>query len=79
MTRQQQQRIPVAELCGLRELQAGLAHIFRSEASLQWEIRMHRDEYQRAGALYQFGRRLMFHRPTFEQTALRIARQKVAA
>lgn len=68
----------LSELVTVRELQPQLAHIFRTPAALEWELRLHRAEYVEGGALFIVARRLLAHPPTFEKIALRIGARKVA-
>jgi hypothetical protein len=60
-------------------LQRELAHIFPSQGSLDWEVRVNRREYVAAGAIFEVAGRLLAHPPTFARTALGIGARKVAA
>lgn len=69
-------RLPVGELKSLAELQVELAHLFPSAAGLEWEVRVHKEEYVHAGALVKIGRRWMVHPPTFKDTMLAIGARR---
>ena len=63
----------------MRELQQLLAKQFPSAGSMEWQVRTHRAEYVRAGAIFEIAGRLMAHPPTFQRVALEIGARLVAA
>lgn len=69
----------LSELVPIRELQQQLARVFPTRGALDWELRVHRAEYVRGGAIFVVAGRLVAHPPRFERVALEIASRKVAA
>lgn len=72
-------QVVLSELITMRELQQRLAKIFPSAGSLEWQVRIHRAEYVRAGALFEIAGRLMAHPPTFERVAVEIGARTISA
>ena len=69
----------LSELVPVKNLQRSLPNVFPTRGALDWELRVHRAEYVRAGALFEVAGRLVAHPATFERVALEIARRKAAA
>jgi len=69
----------LAELRPIRELQRELAHLFPSQNSIDWQIRVHRRRYIESGALFMIADRLVVHMPTFSRVTLEIATEKALA
>lgn len=67
----------IGELVSFAQMQERLARVF--PGNLQWELRLNRQEYSQAGALFVVAGKLMVHPPTFERTLLAIAARKARA
>ena len=70
--------LALSELVPVKNLQRNLPNVFPTRGALDWELRVHRAEYVRGGAIFEVAGRLVAHPPTFEKVALAIARRKVA-
>ncbi len=69
----------LTELCTLAQYRAGREHIFPSATSLDWQIRLHREELARQGALLLVGNRRMVNPPIFDRVILEAAQRAMAA
>lgn len=69
---------PLSEYRPFRELQPHLGNVFPSVGALEWDLRQHRAELIRAGALLEIGRRYLVH-PGLYEKALRERGARAAA
>lgn len=61
----------LAQLIHFKQAQPLLRHLFPTEGSLQWELRIHRRTYIEGGAIYLIAGRLLVDIARFEAIALR--------
>lgn len=69
--------VKLSELVPIGELQRELSNIFASRGSLDWELRVHREQYIAAGAVFEIAGRLLAHPATFRRVALEIGADRL--
>jgi hypothetical protein len=68
----------VEELVRMAALQDIVSDLFPSAGSLEWELRKHRMDYIRGGALYEIAGRLLAHPARFRAIALELGARRLA-
>ena len=66
---------PLQKLLTMPEYRAQRAHVFKSDESLRWFLRQHRNTLTSAGAVVQLGRRCMVEPDRFDVAAFEIGRR----